>query len=237
MSINGSVSIELMISFVIFLIFFGWIGLRRGAKRELIVLLTSLISWLILQEKGDFLVRITNLAGRLLALIAAGGLNEGGAANVTAASSAQQLVTDTNENAFLFFVWVIIVLVTYGLTNKLVTDKDSKSNGWAILWGIANGLFFASVFLPRLVLLFLPAEPSPQQAGQQLVTEGRGSVMSFLSTGFQIVRDTISSFWAGLGDMQPYVLLILLTLFLILVYSSIRGAKIANLGGSGKSKC
>jgi hypothetical protein len=237
MNINGSISIELMISFVIFLAFFGWIGLRRGAKRELIVLGVSLISWLVLQEKGDFLVRITNLGGRLLALIAAGGLSENGTTGTTATSSTQQLVTDTNESAFLFFIWVVIVIVTYGLTNKLISDKDSKSNGWAILWGIANGLFFASVFLPRLVLLFIPTETNPQTASQQLTETGRGSIMSFLSTGFQIVRDTISSFWASLGDLQPYVLLLLLTLFLILVYSSIRGAKIANLGGSGKSKC
>jgi hypothetical protein len=237
MNINGSISIELMISFIIFLAFFGWIGLRRGAKRELIVLGVSLISWLVLQEKGDFLVRITNLGGRLLALIAAGGLSENGTTGTTATSSTQQLVTDTNESAFLFFVWVVIVIVTYGLTNKLISDKDSKSNGWAILLGIANGLFFASIFLPRLVLLFIPTETSPQTASQQLTETGRGSVMSFLSTGFQIVRDTISSFWAGLGNLQPYVLLLLLTLFLILVYSSIRGARIANLGGSGKSKC
>jgi len=237
MNINGSISIELMISFVIFLTFFGWIGLRRGAKRELIVLLTSLISWLILQEKGDLLVRITNLGGQLLALIASGGLSDNGTASAAATSSTQQLVTDTNENAFLFFVWVIIVIVTYWLTNKLVLDKDSKSNGWAILWGIANGLFFASVFLPRLVLLFLPTETSPQQAGQQLAQDGRGSVMSFLSNGFQMVSDAISNLWVNLGGLQPYVLLILLTLFLVMVYFSIKGAKIANLGGSGKSKC
>lgn len=237
MNINGSISIELMISFVIFLTFFGWIGLRRGAKRELIVLLTSLISWLILQEKGDLLVRITNLGGQLLALIASGGLSDNGTASAAATSSTQQLVTDTNENAFLFFVWVIIVIVTYWLTNKLVSDKDSKSNGWAILWGIANGLFFASVFLPRLVLLFLPTETSPQQAGQQLAQDGRGSVMSFLSNGFQMVSDAISNLWVNLGGLQPYVLLILLTLFLVMVYFSIKGAKIANLGGSGKSKC
>jgi len=237
MIINGSVSTELMISFVIFLVFFGWIGLRRGAKRELIVLLTSIISWLILQEKGDILVRIANLGGQLLAMIASGDLSDGEATSATATDTAQQLVTDTNQNAFLFFIWVIIVIITYMLTSKLISDKNSKSNGWAILLGIANGLFFASVFLPRLVLLFVPTETDPQQAGLQLTEEGRGSIISFLSNGVQMISNTLSNLWANLGGLQPYVLLFLLTLFLVMAYFSIRGAKIANMGGSGKSEC
>jgi hypothetical protein len=235
MFINGSISVQMMISFIVFLIFFGWVGLRRGAKRELIVLIVSVTTWLLLQERGDLLVSITNLGGKLLTTIASGGLSADG--TVTAGGDIQPWITDANRNGFLFFVWVIIVLITYLLTNKFIKDKDSKSDGWAILWGIANGLFFASIFLPRLILLFAPTQTSPQQASQQLAEEGRGSIISFLNTGFQMISDAISSFWAGLGGLQPYVLLGLLTLFLILVYSSIRGAKIANLGGSGKSKC
>lgn len=222
----------MMVSFIIFLLFFGWLGLRRGDKRELIVLLVATGSWLILQTKGDVLVSITNLGGKLITLIATGGLSQEGTISADA-SNIQPWITDANKDGFLFLVWVFIVIITYALTNNLV--QDSKPNGWAILWGIANGLFFASVFLPRLVLLFIPAETNVQQAGQQLTETGRGSIASFLNNGIQIVMDAISNFWSGLGGLQPYVLLALLTLFLVLVYSSIKGAKIANLGG--KSKC
>ena len=234
MFINGSISVQLMISFLIFLVFFGWVGFRRGDRREFTVLLVSVITWLLLLEGGDILVSIVNLGGKLLTVIASGGLSPEGTIAADA-GNVEPWITDANRNGFLFSVWVFVVFITYLVTNKFIKDASSKSNGWAILWGIANGLFFASIFLPRLVLLFAPTETNPQQASQQLAEEGRGSIVSFLSNGFQMITETIGNFWAGLGDLQPYVLLGLLTLFLILVYSSIRGAKIANLGG--KSKC
>lgn len=230
-------TIELGISFLIFLFFFGWIGLQRGAKREIIVFLVATFSWLLLQEKGDILVRMANLAAKLMALIAAGGLSEEGASDPLAAvGDAQSLVTEKYEIGFLFVVWVFIVIVAYVFTNNLIKDKDSKADGWAIVWGIANGLFFASVFLPRLALLWIPKTSPSQELGAQTMpnqsmppssmpTDGRANIATFLSRGFDMISDAIAGLWLMLGPIQPYVLLILLTLFLILVYSTIQKGK------------
>lgn len=228
---SGNISIQLMLSFLIFLFVFGWIGLQRGAKRELIVFFTAIASWLILQEKGDIFVSLANLGGKLMALIGAGGLSaEGSADPLAVVSDAQQLVPDTSEAGFLFLIWIGIMIVAYVFTNNLIKDKNSKANGWAIIWGIANGLFYASIFLPRLMLLFVPNPTDPLAVNQPIVTDGRGSIATFLSSGFAMVTTAIGNFWAMLGPMQPYALVILLTLFLVLAYSTIKGPKIGGWG-------
>lgn len=236
---GGSITIELVISFLIFLFVFGWIGLQRGSKREAIVFFVATISWLVLQEKGDIFVRIANLGGKLMALISAGGLSAEAAADPLAAiGESQPLVTDSYQAGFLFLIWIGVMIVTYVFTNNLIKDKNSQANGWAILWGIANGLFFASIFLPRLALLFVQKPVNPNNMSTApIVTDGRGSIATFLSRGFALVSNAISNLWSMMGPVQPYVLIILLTLFLILAYSTIRGPKIGGWGwGNGKKK-
>lgn len=234
---NGNISIQLMLSFLIFLFVFGWIGMKRGAKRELIVFVTAITSWLILQEKGDIFVRVANLGGKLMALVGAGGLSADGSVDPLAAiSDAQQLVPNTSEAGFLFLIWIGIMILTYVLTSYVIKDENSKANGWAIVWGIANGLFYASIFLPRLMLLFVPNPTDPLAVDQQIITDGRGSIATFLSSGFAMVSNAISNLWSMLGPMQPYALVILLTLFLVLAYSTIKGPKIGGWGSTSKSE-
>jgi len=133
-------------------------------------------------------------------------------------------------------IWIGIMILTYVLTSYVIKDENSKANGWAIIWGIANGLFYASIFLPRLMLLFVPSPTDPLAVDQQIITDGRGSIATFLSSGFAMVSNAIRNLWSMLGPMQPYALVILLTLFLVLAYSTIKGPKIGGWGSTSKSE-
>jgi hypothetical protein len=234
-------TIQALLTFILYLAFFGWIGFRRGSWREFIVLTTSVLGWLILQEQGDIFVRVANLGSKFTAFITAGGLSENPDEAFSAISDAPPWVTSTTRNGYLFLIWVVLVILAYMLTGWLVPSEKSQSNGWAILWGILNGLFFASVFLPRLLFLFAPnatlaiATAAPDGA----TSDSRANIVTFLRTGFDLIWELIRNVWVLLQPFQPYVFLFLLTAFLVFVYFTIRGPKFLgwwfNSGSKSKS--
>ena len=145
--------LQVAIAFLLYMFVFGWIGWRRGMNRELIVLVTSLITLIIVRLQGDTLVRIANLAWQLFNMILAGGLSESGATD-TATTTAlittcSDTVTTCTAPGYLFLFWVTVVIFAYLIGTIYV--KNSPSNGWAVLIGIANGFVYASVVLPRLL--------------------------------------------------------------------------------------
>ncbi len=231
-------TIQVLLTFILYLSFFGWIGYRRGSWREFIVLTTAVVGWLVLQEQGDIFVRIANLGSKFTAFITAGGLSENPEEAFSAIGDASPWVTSTTRNGYLFVIWVLLVIMAYVLTGWLVPSTKSQSNGWAILWGMLNGLFFASVFLPRLLFLFAPGTVSAvaTSAPEATTGNGRANILTFLQTGFDLIWDLIRNIWVLLQPFQPYVFLFLLTAFLVFVYFTIRTPKFSGWWFNSNSK-
>jgi len=206
-----------IVSFIIYLVFFGWLGWRRGARREITVFLIALVAWLLLQQEGDIVVNMANLAGAAVTFLKTGGFSGDTQAAFAAINAAPHVVNDEARVTFLFVVWVAIFVGTYALTNVMILDKQSHSNGWAILFGLLNGLFFAVAFGPSLVALLSPN-------GQFTVVDDNGLQLSeLLKSGLQMIWDGISNLWALILSGGNLALVTILTLLLVLAASTIRG--------------
>ena len=230
---------EIAITFIVYLLFFAWIGYRRGFRAELIVFLVALFSWIGLQLFGDVVVKMANLGGKFIVFATSGGLTASGDEAFDLLKQAPDIITDANRDSFLFVVWVIVVVITYVLTTPTRRQArgggpltaglpaDSRMRGWAVLIGMANGLLFASVFLPRLLALL-----APQVVACCGIPEGAGPLQIFL-TGMAVVFDTLQQLWHLFGPYGPWILLGLLTLFLLIAVGTLRGG--SSSGGNGST--
>jgi hypothetical protein len=157
-----------------------------------------------------------------LRLVASGGLGASPEAAFQASLAAPPLITDQTRPGFLFILWVIILVIAYMVSSlpRYRGGRDASRNGWAVLLGMANGLLFASIFLPRLVALLTPA--GTPVIG--LVPET--SVFGLLGSGLRLLFENLSALWAIIRPQSSIVLLLILILFLVLVASTLRtGAK------------
>lgn len=214
--------LEIAITFLIYLIFFGWIGGRRGAQKEFAVFLVALGGWLLLQTRvGNVVVRLANLGGKFVTFAQSGGLSANAEAGFQALQSAPDWITETNQQGFFFILWVLLVVLAYVWVSQWPWVLEwpifgAGSAGWAVLIGIANGLLFASVFLPRLVALVAPANVDYTN----LAT--RANLFGVLGSGFGLLFETARALWASVGEQAPLVLLILLTIFLAVAAGTLR---------------
>jgi hypothetical protein len=208
----------IILSFLIYLTFFGWLGWRRGARREIIVFCVALLGWLLMQEQGDIFVNVANLGAAALAFARAGGFSGNAQEALAAIGGAEQLVTDATRQAYLFMLWLAIFVLTYILTNTMVQDKNSVRNGWAVLFGVLNGLFFALAFLPSLLAMFAEGGAVPAPDGTVDV-----DLSMILSGVLRLLWNGIAGMWTLVLSFGSLGLLLMLTLLLVLAASTIRG--------------
>jgi hypothetical protein len=213
---TGEVSV--VVSFLIYLSFFGWLGWWRGARRELIVFIVAVLSWIVLYERGDMVVSIANLGRAGINFAQAGGFGGSQQDAFAALTGASPWITAEGREPFLFVLWAAILVITYLLTGWLVDRKFSRQNGWAVLLGMLNGLIFAIAFLPSLTTIFSPTETT--------FTAGSGyGLFNVFRAGFQLLWEGITSLLAAIFTLGPMALLVLVTLLLVLAATSIRGTK------------
>lgn len=211
--------LEVLITLLLYTLFFAWIGYQRGSLREMIVTVAALGGWLALQEAGSLLIRIVNLGSKFVAFVRAGGLGENPDAAFGALGDAAPWVTTEQRSGFLFIVWVFLLIFAYVISNLKPMAKASKSDAWSILLGMVNGLFFATILLPRLVTLVQPANLA---TGEPV---GIGTLFAVLGNGLGLLRANLGGLWGLLPtDQRSLVLLALLTIFLLLAASTIRSA-------------
>jgi hypothetical protein len=161
-------------------------------------------------------VNFANLGGAAVTFATEGGFTGSQQEALAAISAAPALVNEDARTSFLFLVWVALFVGSYALSNVMVEDKDSHRNGWAILFGILNGLFFAVAFGPSLVALFAPD-------GEFTVVDDEGLNLSgLLSGGLQLIWNGISSLWDVVLSAGNLGLVILLTVLLVLAATTIR---------------
>lgn len=205
-----------LFSFIIYLAFFGWLGYKRGVTRELIVFLTALLGWLILQQRGDTVVSMANLVGAGIEFTLAGGFSGSEEEAFAAIINAERLVPADSETIFLYLLWVIAVVIVYAGTTWLVSK--SKSNGWAVLLGVLNAFFFAIVFVPGMAALFA-------QDGTLAQPENQFDLVGMLGRGLELVRDGIVAMWGLIAPLGSMGILVVVTGILVLAALSIRGAR------------
>jgi hypothetical protein len=212
--------LEVLITFLLYIAFFGWVGYRRGALSEGIVFGVALVAWLLFQEQGDILVRIVNLGSKGVAFVEAGGLGENPDAAFGAVSSAPPWVTAQTRSGFLFLLWAFLLFLAYIISSPKYLGKKSKGNGWAVILGVLNGLLYATILLPRLVTLL---QPGDIVAGEGAAA-GLADFLGILGGGFALLSESVGGIWEVFEpSQQSLILLILLTLFLLLVANSLRG--------------
>jgi succinate dehydrogenase hydrophobic anchor subunit len=212
---NGQVAI--LLSFVVYLTFFGWLGWRRGVTRELIVFLAALLGWLALQQRGETIVNMANLMAAGLDFARAGGFSGSQEEAFAALASAPSLVTSDTQNVFLYVIWVAGVILIYLGTNWIIADYKSRSNGWSILLGMLNGLFFAIIFLPGMFALFSAEGTVPE-------SEEGVDLLGMLGKGLQLVWDGIVAAWNLITPFGPTGVLVLVTGVLVVAALSIRNS-------------
>lgn len=213
--------IEVLITFLLYIAFFAWVGYRRGGWSEGVVFAVALLGWLGLQEQGGLVIRIVNLGSKFVAFVEAGGLGENPDQAFGALGDAEPWVTNDSRSAFLFLLWALLLFLAYVITARAF-GKKSKGNGWAILFGILNGLLYATILLPRLVTLLQPATVA--DAAEDGATAGLAGLFDVADSGFDLLRDSVGGLWDFFEpSQQSLILLILLTLFLLLVASTLRG--------------
>ncbi len=214
--------VEIALTFLLYIIFWGWIGYQRGTRRELTVFIVAVLAWLVLNERGDIFVRMVNLGSKFLAFVQGGGLGADPTPGFEAVQTAQPWVTDERRAGFLFLLWVSILLFTYWFTSRPNFVSKSKREGWAAVLGIVNGLFLTSVLLPRLVTIL-------NTSGGTLTAESIGraplsGLRELIGAIFNTIFSFVGGFWDFIQPQRAIVLLLLLLLILGLTFYSLRTA-------------
>jgi hypothetical protein len=210
---------QVLLAVLVYLCFFAWIGWRRGLKSELTVFIVAIVSWVILQERGSIFVRIANLGVKFLGLL--GSSLATGTVDESTVTSGTDFVQPGSEDAFLFVLWIIVVMVTYVITTRPGFIKGSKHNAWAAITGALNGLFFLAVLIPKFNQLYdMIGNDSPDAPLQTFV----GLISQFIT----FIINGIRSFWEWVQPLSPTTILIVLTIILALIAISLRR-------GSGKT--
>ena len=190
---------QVLIAFLLYLFFWGWVGYRRGAFREIWLLFITVITWVVLQERGTFLVRLANFGGKFVTLVSAGGLTGEAEDALQALADAPNVVTEENQAGFLFLAWAFIVVLSYvALTDKRL-DKRSKPSSVGFLFGAINGLVFAALLLPILSNLVKLSDgklaEAPLQSLFELTAEFFTRLVNFLRGFWQIITPVSGPFW------------------------------------------
>lgn len=210
---------QVLIAFILYLAFFGWIGARRGVWPEVVLLVVTVGFWVLLQERGTFVVRITNFAGKFLVLLQSGALGgEDTGAALEVVQQAPNIITDDNVDGFLFLVWATIVLITFIVGSDKRWSKHNKHKIAALALGVINGIVFAALLLPVLARLL---EGTPTVADQEAPL---GALFALVSALWQMTVTTLQNFWAWVQPVSPSVWLLIITLLLVLIAWPMRGA-------------
>ncbi len=209
---------QVLIAFLLYLVFFGWIGARRGVWPEVALLVVTVGGWVLLQERGTVIVRLTNFGGKFWVLVQSGGLAGSAEDALQAVQQAPNIITDENQDGFLFLVWAVLVLITFIVGSDRRWSKHNKYKVLAITLGVANGIVFAALLLPVLGRL---VETAPAIASQDAPL---GALFALVGALWNTLFTTVQNFWGWVQPVSPGVWLLIITVLLVLVAWPMRGA-------------
>jgi hypothetical protein len=198
------VNLAALVALFIYLAFFGLLGYRRGARRELIVLSVALGSSFLLQRFSDLIVVLFDRFGKGLAFIAGQPIPEQSGLGAWAAANTQTL---------LILLWLGIVVTTYILTTMFV--RKSSKDGWAVLLGVLNGLVFASIFAPLLTMLIFPTATVEGPVVQM-------PFLGFLGNVWQQLTSLAANLWSAIQPIATNVFFLGIVLLVLLAALTLR---------------
>ena len=212
------------VAFVLYVLLFGWIGFRRGLFRELSVLTVSIGGFFLLQQNQGLALDIVrqllgiifgviSIGAKLLASLRAGGA--GGDSEPVYTLGPSEWLSEADQPTVSFLVWSGLLLLTYILTNKAISDNQSSSGLLAAIIGMGNGLFYIPTFAPRLIAFI------PEVGVASVSTPGTG-VQGFLRSVTDMMESNFDTIWEALGPQQPILAAIALTVLLVAVISTLR---------------
>jgi multisubunit Na+/H+ antiporter MnhE subunit len=212
------------VAFVLYVLLFGWIGFRRGLFRELSVLIVSIGGFFLLQQNQGLALDIVrqvlgiifgviSIGAKLLASLRAGGA--GGDSEPVYTLGPSEWLSEADQPTVSFLVWSGLLLLTYILTNKAISDSQSSSGLLAAIIGMGNGLFYIPTFAPRLIAFI------PEVGVASVSTPGTG-VQGFLRSVTDMMESNFDTIWEALGPQQPILAAIALTVLLVAVISTLR---------------
>jgi len=231
----SSLELQMLLAVVLYLGFFGWVGVKLGSIRAFIIFIVALVTWIGLQIRGSIVLTLTNLAGKLVQAILSG---EFGDADLAAIAEKPDIITEANADVYLFFVWAVIVGLTYVFTaprrgrgrSERQGGRRQENIGTAILGGIAIGLLCAAILLPRLVGLVLPEKAVHGYAAGKA---GDVNLLSVLDRTFTIIVRGMGEVWRIIQPYASVVFFIVLVLFLVAAAASLRPPRRTGQSGSG----
>jgi hypothetical protein len=208
-----SAEVQILLAILLYLAFFAWIGWRRGLRSELIVFITALVSWVLLQERGNIFVRMTNMAVRFFGIFASA-LGGGDApADPTATNGA--FIPEGSEDGFLFLAWIVVVFLAYLISSRPSIASKSRHNAFAALVGVLNGYLFLAVLLPKFSQLYALSGGAISEAPLQ-------TFVNLIVYTLQFILDGLQALWEWVQPLSPVTILVLITLLLALVAITLR---------------
>lgn len=209
-------NVQVLLTLFMYLAFFGWVGSRRGTIREGAVFVTALLSWWLLQNQSGIFVSIANIAAKFVAALRGGVVERSLGGAVEAVGNAQDVVTPEVTGIFVFVLWSLLVVLIYIVTNNFIENGDG--DGWSILLGMANGLLFGSILLPRLLAPLVPG----LETSDLINSIG---ILGLFSGSIDILRDGLYTLWELVEPQSSIVILMLITLLLVLAAMSLGGGR------------
>ncbi len=198
---------ESLISLLIYFIFFGLIGRRRGWKKEVFVFVMAFGTYLGLLQIQGRLAFLINTAGNY----ALAGFPSD-AAGLTTVFNAPPLISPADQDTFVFVLWAAMLFALYYLSDQLFKKDAGKSKSMGFLAGVANGILYLSLIATKLLPIF--------NADGDLADAPPGTQLEQVVTRLWNFWDgQTSGFFAGFTQSQQRTLL-LLVLFAIIGIAS-----------------
>ena len=206
---------QVLLAILLYLAFFAWIGFRRGFRSELTVFIVALLAWVVLQERGNIFVALTNMVVSFGALF--GASLASGTVDQNNLSTGSDFVQPGGEETFLFLLWIIILFLTYYITSRPGFAKSSKNPAWpAIVWAL-NVFLFLALMLPKFHQLYV-------MGGGQFSQAPLRTFVALITQFFSYLFNLVRNFWQWVQPLSPITLLVIITLLLALAAFTLRGS-------------
>jgi RsiW-degrading membrane proteinase PrsW (M82 family) len=206
---------ESFIALLIYFVFFGLIGARRGWKKEALVFVVGFASYLALLQTQGRLAFLINTGGNY-ALAGFPSDQEG----LLTVFAAPPIISGDNRATFIFLLWALLLVGLYFLGDRIFAKDAGKSKSLGFLTGIANGVLYLSLIATRLFPIFTSdanlAEAPPGTQLQQVVNR----LQDFVEIQLSAIFTSISR-----SDQRTLLMITLFVIIAIAAYSLYGGRK------------